>query len=41
VQHLLDELRNEGAIRVIGQRRWARWHLADSPVFNPGRQEKV
>ena len=34
VQHLLNELRNEGCIRVLGQRRWARWHLADSKVFN-------
>lgn len=27
VQSLLRELRDEGRIRVVGQRRWARWHL--------------
>jgi ATP-dependent DNA helicase RecG len=35
VQLLLDELRSEGLIRVHGQRRWARWHLADNDPFNP------
>lgn len=40
VQHLLDELRTEGSIRVLGQRRWARWHLADAAVFNPGSERK-
>jgi ATP-dependent DNA helicase RecG len=35
VQLLLDELRSEGLIRVHGQRRWARWHLADNDAFNP------
>lgn len=28
VQRLLEELRDEGAIHVVGQRRWARWYLA-------------
>lgn len=32
VQLLLDELRSEGLIRVHGQRRWARWHLADCDI---------
>jgi ATP-dependent DNA helicase RecG len=41
VQHLLDELRSEGVIRVLGQRRWARWHLADSPVFASKDDKKV
>jgi hypothetical protein len=27
VQALLQELRTEGRIRVVGARRWARWHL--------------
>ncbi len=27
VQGLLQELRSEGRIRVMGARRWARWHL--------------
>jgi len=35
VQKLLDELRNEGTINVLGQRRWARWYLSDAAVFKP------
>jgi len=35
VQKLLDELRTEGVINVLGQRRWARWYLADAAVFDP------
>lgn len=30
VQDLLHELRQEGRIKVIGLRRWARWHLVQS-----------
>ena len=33
--HLLEELRNEGVINVLGQRRWARWYLSDAAVFKP------
>jgi ATP-dependent DNA helicase RecG len=33
VQKLLDELRGEGVIGVVGQRRWARWHLADAQAL--------
>lgn len=29
VQHLLHELRDEGRVRLSGQRRWARWHWVD------------
>ena len=35
VQKLLEELRNEGVINVLGQRRWARWYLSDAAVFKP------
>lgn len=28
VQKLLEELRSEGQIQLVGQRRWARWYLA-------------
>ncbi|GKT02402.1 putative DNA binding domain-containing protein [Acidovorax sp. SUPP3434] len=41
VQKLLDELRNEGLIGVVGQRRWARWYLADTSVFKPTGDKKV
>lgn len=34
VQQLLDELRNEGVITVVGQRKWALWHLVDGAGFN-------
>lgn len=32
VQNLLQQLRDERRIRVVGQRRWARWHLAEVAV---------
>lgn len=35
VQALLNELRQEGCIQVIGMRRWARWHLTPSKATNP------
>ena len=35
VQALLDELRSEGRVAVVGQRRWARWYLVNSAVFDP------
>jgi ATP-dependent DNA helicase RecG len=35
VQALLNELREEGRVQVIGKRRWARWHLAASKAPNP------
>lgn len=28
IQTLLHELRDDGRIRLVGMRRWARWHLA-------------
>ncbi len=34
VQNLLRQLRDEGRVRVIGARRWARWHM--SPKANSG-----
>ncbi|WP_343591114.1 ATP-binding protein [Paracidovorax wautersii] len=40
VQKLLDELRNDGLIGVVGQRRWARWYLADAAVFKPAFNPK-
>lgn len=40
VQKLLDELRNDGSIRLLGQRRWARWYLADAAVFTSGANPK-
>lgn len=35
VQRLLDELRNEGRVRLEGMRRWARWHAANSRPEEP------
>lgn len=35
VQRLLNELRGEGLIGVVGQRRWARWYLAAMAALNP------
>ncbi len=32
VQKLLDELRNEGTVHVVGQRRWALWHLSNASI---------
>ena len=35
VQRLLDELRGDGQIVVVGQRRWARWYLVSPSAFDP------
>lgn len=35
VQAILQELRTEGRIRVVGARRWARWHLPLAPESTP------
>lgn len=35
VQRLLEELRNEGRVRLKGMRRWARWHAVNSRPPEP------
>lgn len=36
IQGLINELREEGVVFVAGQRRWARWKLAEFRVFKLG-----
>lgn len=36
VQTLLQQLRDESRIRLVGQRRWARWYLARAKESDPG-----
>ena len=36
VQTLLHQLRDEGRIRLVGQRRWARWYLARAKESDQG-----
>lgn len=36
VQALLHELSEEGRVHVVGQRRWARWHLGTAQAAPPG-----
>jgi ATP-dependent DNA helicase RecG len=31
VQALLQELKDEGRVKMAGSRRWARWHVATTP----------
>lgn len=33
VQSLMNELREQGSVFLLGQRRWARWKLAEHQVF--------
>jgi ATP-dependent DNA helicase RecG len=33
VQRMLQQLRHEGRIALVGQKRWARWYLADSKAL--------
>lgn len=35
VQALMNELREEGAVFLLGQRRWARWKLAEYKIYKP------
>jgi ATP-dependent DNA helicase RecG len=35
VQALMNELREEGAVFLLGQRRWARWKLVEYKIYKP------